>query len=50
MATTKKKTKGLSDAELIEKYESGKIDFVKVLKPMLKKPSNSVLRKVKKSK
>lgn len=38
MATTNKKSKGLSDAELIEKYEAGKIDFAKVIKQTLKDP------------
>jgi hypothetical protein len=33
----KKKQKGLSDKELIAKYEAGKIDMGKALKPLLKK-------------
>jgi hypothetical protein len=33
----KKKTKGLSDSKLIKKYEGGKIDLKRVLKPALKK-------------
>lgn len=33
----KKKEKGLSDAELIKKYEAGKIDMKKALKPLIKK-------------
>ena len=36
MAKYSKIEKGLSDAELIAKYENGKIDFKKVLKPVLK--------------
>jgi len=32
-----KEEKGLSDSELITKYEEGEIDMKKVLKPMLKK-------------
>ena len=33
----KKKQKGLSDIELVKKYENGKIDFKKLLKPVFKK-------------
>ena len=36
-----KKEKGLSDAELVTKYESGKFDLKKALKPMLKTHVNS---------
>jgi len=32
-----KKQKGLSDKELVKKYEAGKIDLKKRLKPALKK-------------
>ena len=32
----KKKQKGLSDTKLVEKYEKGKIDLKKTLKPALK--------------
>jgi hypothetical protein len=39
MATSKKKNKGLSDSELIEKYEAGKVNFSKALKSMLKTPA-----------
>lgn len=31
-------TKGISDRELIKKYEAGKIDLKKVIKPLLKPP------------
>ena len=40
-----KKEKGLSDAELIAKYESGKIDMKKPLKKLFKTPSNSAILK-----
>ena len=41
-----KPNKGLSEAELVAKYERGAIDLKKPLKAMLKKPSNSsVLKK-----
>ncbi len=33
--------KGLSDTELIEKYEKGKIDIKKSVKPMLKNPNKT---------
>jgi hypothetical protein len=33
-------SKGLSDSELILKYESGKTNLKKVLTPMLKKPKS----------
>jgi hypothetical protein len=33
--------KGLSDTELIEKYEKGKIDLKKASKPMLKNPNKT---------
>ena len=53
MKTEQHKTqqKGLSDSELIEKYGNGKkINFKKILKPMLQTPSNSaILRKGKSS-
>lgn len=32
------KIKGLSDRKLIEKYEAGKIDLKKVVKPLLRPP------------
>ena len=32
-----KKKKGLSDRELVKKYEGGGIDFKKLLKPIFKK-------------
>lgn len=47
----KKKTtkqKELSDTKLVEKYESGKIDFISQLKKMIKTPSNSSILKTQK--
>jgi|GEM_PF-5466897 len=44
------KTKGLTDKELIHKYEAGAIDLEKPMKRMLKTPSNAAkLKKQKKS-
>jgi hypothetical protein len=37
----KKKQKGLSDAKLVEKYEKGKINLKKALKPALKPQKES---------
>jgi len=48
MAKHSKKEKGLSDAELVNKYEKGKIDLSKPLKKMLKTPSNSANLKTQK--
>ena len=36
-----KKDKGLSDSELVSKYEAGKINLKKELKPLLKKPKST---------
>ena len=36
-----KKQKGLTDTELTAKYEAGKINLAKKVKPMLKKPNPS---------
>lgn len=43
-----KANKGLSDSELIEKYEMGGIDLLKPIKKMLKNPSRSSILKSKK--
>ena len=43
-----KKQKGLSDTELVKKYEAGKIDLKEPLKQMLTTPSNSSILKVQK--
>jgi len=40
--------KGLSDTELVEKYEKGKIDMKKLIKPMLKSPPKRTELKPKK--
>ena len=48
MRKSHKKKKGLSDKELISKYEGGKIDMAKPLKRLLKTPSNSAILKTKK--
>ena len=37
-ARLQKPQKGLTDKELIAKYEQGKIDLKKAMKPVLKKP------------
>ena len=34
----KESKKGLSDKQLVAKYDNGKIDLKKAIKPMLKKP------------
>jgi len=39
---TPKKQKGLSDKELIAKYEAGKIDMKKALKPLLETDKKSL--------
>ncbi len=41
----KKKKKGLTDTELVKKYEGGKIDMKKPLKKLFKTPSNSAILK-----
>ena len=38
MTKQKKKSKGLSDKELAEKYEAGKFNLGKILKKIAKKP------------
>lgn len=48
MKKSKNLRKGLSDKELISKYEGGKIDMKKPLKRLLKTPSNSSVLKKKK--
>lgn len=45
MKATKGKKMGLTDPELIEKYERGKIDMKKPLKKLLRKPSKSAKKK-----
>jgi hypothetical protein len=47
MKKANKKQKGLSDTELIAKYENGKIDFKKVLKPVLKERDTENLKAIK---
>ncbi len=43
-----KESKGLSDTELVQKYESGTIDLKHPVKRLLKTPSNSSVLKDKK--
>ncbi len=43
-----KKRKGLTDNQLVKKYEGGKVDFAKPIKRLLKTPSNSSILKNKK--
>ncbi len=43
-----KKQKGLTDKELVKKYEGGKIDLKKPLKQMIKTPSKSAILKAEK--
>lgn len=43
MNKSKKKRKGLTDPELINKYEKGGIDLSKPIKKLLKTPSNSAI-------
>lgn len=45
MAKKNKTQKGLSDKELVKKYEAGKIDMANPLKKMIKNPSNSSILK-----
>lgn len=46
---THKKPKGLTDKELVKKYDTGKkVDFDKALKQMSKTPSPTTLSKQKK--
>jgi hypothetical protein len=40
-----KKQKGLTDSQLVKKYEGGKLDLTKPLKRLLKTPSNSSILK-----
>lgn len=48
MKKSNKQSKGLTDTELVAKYEDGKINLKKHVKKLLKTPSNSSVLKTKK--